>query len=548
MKYIYTYLCMLLLVLLACSNDSSNNKQGTDEPEEVPLPPITGAPLLWGFDNAGSELDNTITGELIDYFGFDLAIYHFHPQKSGNSAAIQNLGTFYSNKNVRLLLNLESANNDGSSFIDDNGFDWFNRPDGRHYFMFPEEVMNTLSNLPSGTGVMYDEAEHMQNRFRMEPSYFMKQDDAASLEVASETFTNRVREIADYYKRYGIDTYTEHVFPIQFHTFADGGLIPVSKILKESCIPAYIACSLGAAIQYGKPFWLSPDLWYYNEYPGHDADQYQSALLMAYHMGAEAIYTENIAYPGDNGLGGLVKMNGNMTTYTVTELGKVAKWFRWEYAPENPRSYRFTDLVPKVAIIRQEDACWGQSASWLEDQLFGVEGWKSNETTEAWLELWHLLSNGEISPHSICWHNDNVVTTPYTVFAPLDGVVVFDQKVEAKFLNGVELIFLTGIGVSEPTLNAVKDRVEQGAVCVALPHLVPDDVRHLTGDNGMLDSGLGKWVVTTSFLTNEVKNHVQAFLPQENYMRYRFGNTEVQFRPLNNNKDKITVSVQPINH
>lgn len=548
MKYIYTYLGVLLITFLACSNHSTENLPEPEGLGEATLPPITGTPLLWGYDDAGSELSHKVTEELIDYFGFDLAVCHYYPQKSGNSAAIQQLGNFYGNKNVRLILNLESANNDGSSFIDDNGFDWFNRPDGRHYFMFPDEVLNTLSTLPKGTGVMYDEAEHMQNRFRMEPPFFMKQDDAPTLNAASETFTQRMKEIADRYKQYGIDTYTEHVFPIQFHTFADAGLIPVSKILKESCIPAYIACSMGAAIQYGRPFWLTPDLWYYNDYPGHDADQYKSALLMAYHMGAEAIYTENIAYPGDKGIGGLVKMNKDMQTYAVTDLGKIAKWFRWEYAPETPRSYHFTELKPRVAIIRQEDACWGQAGSWLEDQLFGVEGWKSNDTTEAWLQLWHLLSNGEISSHSICWNNNTVAEAPYTVFAPLDGVVVFDQKVEGKFLKDVELIFLTGIGISEQTLNAVKERVDEGAVCVALPHLVPAGVHNTTGDNGILTSGQGKWVVTTSFLTSEVIDHVKPFLPADNYIRYQFGQTEVQFRPVNNNKDKITVSVQSINN
>ncbi len=541
MKYIYFFLLSIISIpLFGCSD---KNEQ---EDKEFIMPPVIGTPLLWGIDNAGSDLNYDAMDKAIDYFGFNLVVHHYTPLKSQNSDNLRALSNFYKKKNVRLILNLESANNDGSSFIDDNGFDWFNRPDGRHFFMFPDDVLETLATFPKGTGVMYDEAEHMQNRFRMDVPYFMKQDDASSLAEANKVFTLRMREIVDHYEKYGIDVYTEHVFPIQFHTFANAGVIPVSKVLKESCIPAYIACALGASIQYEKPFWLSPDLWFYNEYPGHNAEQYRSALLMAYHMGAEGIYTENLAYPGDFGKGGLILMDKNQKSYKVTKIGEVARWFRANYAPNNPRNYKHSELIPKVAIIRQEDACWGQAGSWLEDQLFGVENWKSTEETEAWLGIWNLLSNGNISSHSLCWNNNQVYATPYQVFFPLDGVVVFDENVTGKHLKNVELIFLTGIGISETTLNAVESLVKEGTICVSLPNLIPSRVKTQTGDNGILNDGKGKWIISKSFLTDEVKENIKPFLPQENYIRYQFGNKEIQFRPIGNNPDKVAVSIQSI--
>jgi len=512
------------------------------------LPPITGTPLAWGFDNAGYTPSTGVEAEILKDFGFDLVVYHVNPQESGNEFALKELSDFYKEHHAQWILNLESANWN-AAFSDDEGRDWYNHADGRHYFMFPDDVLESLSTLSHKPGIMYDEAEHMQNsrNYRVNIPFFLKEGDAQSLAEASEAFTHKAREIAEKYQRYGLEVYSEHVFPVQFHTLADAGFIPVSKVLKESNIPAYTACALGAAIQYDKPFWLTPDLWYRVNYPGHTAEEYRSSLLMAYHMGAEGIYTENLGYIGSEsgkGQGSLIKVDADGNGYEKTEWGEVAKWFRWEYAPEHPRSYSYRDLIPRVAIIRQEDACWGQSDSWLDDELFGMEGWHSTPPTEAWLEIWSLLSNGQINSNSISWHNSKVkAETPYQVFYPLDGVVVFDEKVGGEHLTHVELIFLTGIGISEATRRDVKARVEQGAVCVSLPGLAPAEIVAQTGNCGSVTDGQGKWIITESFLSNEVKQAVQSFLPEENTIRYQFGDTQVQFRPVGGDNDKIEVQV-----
>jgi hypothetical protein len=511
---------------------------------EKELPPVTGTPLVWGYDNAGFTPDTAMEADIIRDFGFDLAVYHYWPRSRGNDneTFLKGLSEFYEKHDVQWILNTERANWTGE-FVDGNGYDWYNRPDGRHYFMFPDHVLSFLSNLSHKPGIMYDEAGHMQNSRNHEEKkpYFIMEGDVQSLEDASDAFTQKAREIAEIYQNYGLEVYSEHVFPIQFHTLADAGFIPVSKVLKENNTPAYIACALGAAIQYDKPFWLTPDLWHRGTYPGHNVEEYKSSLLMAYHMGAEGIYTENLGYQGS-----LIKAAADGNSYQTTEWGEIAKWFRWEYVPENPRSYSYKDLIPKVAIIRQEDACWGQSDSYsfLEDELFGMEGWNSTPATEAWLEIWNLLSNGQIDKNSISWHNRAYSGVPYQVFYPLDGVVVFDEKVGGEHLNGLELIFLTGIGISESTLNDVKARVQQGAVCVSLPGLAPAEILSQTGNNGSVNDGQGEWIISESFLSNEVKLAVQDFLPQENYIRYQFGDTEVQFRPVAGNNDEIAVEVK----
>jgi hypothetical protein len=540
---------IILLFFFTCYQCSGNSPQPVIIEPGKEIPPITGTPLLWGVDDAGAYPNlipvSEVSQRIIKEFGFDLFVHHYSPVVSyaANATKLQNLHDFYSDLGVKWILNMESANWN-RSFVDEKGYDWYNRNDGRHYFQFPIEMLQLLSEMKNKPGLMYDEADHMQNGRNgttipgFDAPFFMSDETAGSLEDAAENFTKEVQKIVQQHEPYKLDIYTEHVFPIQYHTFARGGMIPVSKILKENVSPAYIATAIGAAIQYDKPFWLTPDLWHINSYPGHSVETYRSALLLAYHMGAEAIYTENLSYQGS-----LVYVNENGDNYRVTEYGKVAKWFRSDYAPKNPRNYTFKQLIPRVVIIRQEDACWGQSNSWLPDQLFGVNEWKSTPVTEAWLQIWHLLSRGKISYHSISWHNREVQKQPYQLLYPLDGVVVFDHQVRMPHIKDAELIFLTGLKVSEATLNDVKELVKQGVVCVTLPHLAPAEVIAKTGSNGVLTDGQGKWIVCESFLNLKGDPELDPFLPSGDYIRYQFGNTEVKFTPAGGDNNKIKVNI-----
>lgn len=566
LRFLYTSIMVITMAFGALFASCNKGTGEVDSPvitiPDGKLPPITGTPLKWGYDDAGSSTDrpdatSAVSKKLITEFGFDLVVHHYlpAPKYDVTNRYFQRLHDFYTDLGVNWILNLEVANNSTITFVDEKGVNWFNHPDGRRYFQIPEELLESLSFLENKPGIMYDEPEHVQNirhiihADRVDIPYMMSDAQAgASLGEAADNFTKQAKKIAELHAKYGLDVYTEHVFPIQFHTYARGGFIPVSKILKEGLSPAYIASALGAALQYDKPFWLTPDLWHLGTFPGHSVDTYRSALLLAYHMGAEAIYTENLSHNQNNkGGGGLILLNEARDNYKVTPYGEAALWFRKSYAPENPRHYTHKELKPRVAIIRQEDASWGQSNAALHPWLFGIKEWKSNATTEAWLQLWHLLSRGKISQHSISWHNRDVRPTPYQIFYPLDGVVVFDHHVRMPHLKDVELIFLTGIGVTQPTLNDVIEKVKQGATCVALPHLAPPEVRSRTGNNGTITEGKGRWIVTESFLGLTGSPHLEPFLPSDNHIRYRFGDTEVKFTPAGANNNKIEVSVKEIN-
>ena len=78
---------------------------------------------------------------------------------------------------------------------------------------------------------------------------------------------------------------------------------------------------------------------------------------------------------------------------------------------------------------------------------------------------------------------------------------------------------------------------------MSLPNLALAEIANHTGNNWSVTDGQGKWIVSESFLSDEVKQAVQSFLPEENYIRYRFGDTEVQFIPVDGDNDKIEVRV-----
>ena len=78
------------------------------------------------------------------------------------------------------------------------------------------------------------------------------------------------------------------------------------------------------------------------DYPGHSVEEYRSSLLLAYHMGADAIYKENLAYDGagkGKGQGGLILCT--LDSYLVTAYGEAAKWFFHDDVPNHPRDYTF---------------------------------------------------------------------------------------------------------------------------------------------------------------------------------------------------------------
>ncbi|MHB8860787.1 MAG: hypothetical protein ACYC6N_00175 [Pirellulaceae bacterium] len=514
-------------------------------------------PLRFGVDDAGLPRDLDTydwAARAFREMGFDLWVCHArlgNRTVAGYVDGFRRVDAWCAKNGVCWVWNLEGANWI-KTYVDDQGRDWFNRPDGRHYELIPDDVLAEMAKSTQLLGVEYDEPTHMQccrNRIAFPEGprppwmYDPKNDE---LPQASDRFTASVSEVASVYERHGIAIFTEHVFSDLLHNFARAGYTPAPKILKESWAPIAIATAMGAAIQYQKELWITPDLWGPAGYPAHSVEEYRSSLVLAYAMGANTIYTENLAWDNKNqGIGSLVLVTDEGADYRITDYGKVAGWFAHEFVPAHPRYYDFRQVRPRVAIVRQPDSCWGQATSWLPDTLFGSDSWPSTPTTEAWFKIWHLLTRGVVPADGINWNGGgSYIGRPHQLFCPLDGVVVFDHYANAEHLRGVDVIFLTGLGVSDATRDAIASCVQVGATCVALPHLMPERVRAVTGDNGLCADGAGRWIATTDFLSPHVRKNIVTILPAYDTIRYQFGETKVRLHTVEDDPDRLAVTVE----
>lgn len=537
-------------------------------------------PLRFGVDDAGGPHplhEFPQTAQLFKEFGFNLWVMHFLPPAGRYGTVEQHLkilqdqgiafedekvpkdlaavkryirrvDAWCDENKVAWIANLESANWI-ASYRDGLHREWYLQDDDRHFFRFPDDVLEELAASKTLLGLMFDEAEHMQNT--CDPDFakragiaglgrpFIYDPEGDTLEEAADKFYLAVKTEGQRYQDKGLRLFTEHVFPVLFHPFAKAGYTTAPKVLKESWSPLVIACAMGAAIQYDTELWITPDLWGMNGYPSHSPEAYRSALLLAYHLGADCIYTENLAYDHEKkGYGSLVHFTDE--GYTVTPHGEMTKWFIHDYVPENPRHYTFRELKPRVAIIRQPDACWGQDISWLPDTLFGHPDWQSTPATKAWFSIWHLLTRGVIPKEGLSWHCSIMAGKPQQVFAPLDGVVVYDHLVEKHLIENADALFLTGIGISPKTLHAVTECVRAGATCFTLASLAPERVYSKTGDNGLLSDDEGLWVVTTDFLADFVREAAVPLLPAPDTIEYQFGETKVTVQMEADNPNHIT--------
>ncbi len=527
----------------------------------VPQRDAADTPFRFGFDAPARFHQYGPGEEIIGELGFNFWNAYYHAlfadeELTGQTRVARHIdtigaiGDWCTHVGLDWTADLEQANG-VLHCHDEQGVDWFNRPDGRHYHLFPDPILDAFARSGRFLGLRYDEIEWMQigrHFYKGLDRHAFWNPENDRLDTASEAFTRVIQEIAAHHERHGVRLFTEHVFPVLLHCFARAGYTPAMKVLKENWAPPCLAIAIGAALQYNRPLWITPDLWGVRGYLDHSALEYEGVLKLAYHLGADAIYTECL-FPGSpDATDSLIRPEGN--GYSITPYGQAARRFIHEYVPANPRAYRFTDITPRVAIIRQPDTCWGQATSWTPDRLFGNDAWPSNAVTEAWLRLWHLLTNGAVHADALTWHADSYGHwhtgdggREHQSFCPLDGVVVFDHRVGEELLHDVEVIFLTGLGISEPTLAAVANRVNQGAVCVALPHLLPPTLPCANQADFTARDGAGWWVSTNDFLAPHARKAVRSILPEPHRIRYRFGQNEVRMRCGFADPDRIDVEI-----
>ncbi|MDT8390439.1 MAG: hypothetical protein RRC34_08030 [Lentisphaeria bacterium] len=169
------------------------------------------ARIRWGVDDAGTTgrlLTHPKSRELFREFGFNFWVMHYasRPEIEQNLNYIRSVDTWCQEANVRWVANLEGPNFI-KEFTDEEGRSWYNRPDGRHFHLFPDELLEAFGKSKQLWGLMYDEAAHMQNcrnKIAGLDAPWIFDPEGHTLESAAEGFTEAVREIERLHARYGM--------------------------------------------------------------------------------------------------------------------------------------------------------------------------------------------------------------------------------------------------------------------------------------------------------------------------------------------------------
>ena len=568
-------LIALLLGTLSCERSQQPPKNQAAV-SSVPKAGVStaGAYLRRKFGNRAWNLN--VYPEALDCLGVDFIDEHYCRVSTGGTyqenrtntlSQINDYIRFAQTRGSDFLWNLEISNfRERIEYRPGKNF--FESEPGLHYFKMPEEWLRELSKTKRFIGVTYDELEHMQ----LSSNRFMRRDcngdvpalvdtTGMSLEQAYDAIVDKAVKLRDYYGQYGALCNVEMVWPVMHHIFARAGWTLSPKLLKESWNPAVIAMALGAAIEYqakGANLWFSPDLWFRANYPGHSVNELRSALLAAHWVGADRVYVENFDHvytrrggphhPDAEGQFGSLVGFEDANSFTVTSYGRVFQWYARQYKDKHPRPYTWRHARCKIAIVRFPDSSWGGRGGEFRDRLLGAKDQPSTPTTEAWFEIWHLLSLGTIPNTGLSFNSHHTANLGPTFFCPMPEVLVFDHRIADQIpdfdFRGAEVIFLTGITVTDSTLALIEKRVKEGVTCIALPHLVPEHIERIfpraASKPVFVDSGKGRWIVTEDFAAKHVANAVREYLPKENEMRYIFGSRSLILkRDGSNDRTKV---------
>ena len=97
---------------------------------------------------------------------------------------------------------------------------------------------------------------------------------------------------------------------------------------------------------------------------------------------------------------------------------------------------------------------------------------------------------------------------PHDFFCPLKDVIVYDHLAGEKEMEGLKLVFLTGVLISDKTMKAVRKFVRKGGLCVSLISLAPAEY---AGKSGKISDGVGHWLFVNDFRSDEVRYAVTPF-------------------------------------
>ncbi|HQK93585.1 MAG TPA: hypothetical protein PLD23_08765 [Armatimonadota bacterium] len=487
------------------------------------LTPVAQCPGLQGIDL--EYVDQAALPFEIQDLGANFLQFHLNPKQLDNGefdeliALCQALGT-------RFALNNEWCNWTPESKAPD-GTDRFVAPGGCHRWDLEEPALRTAAATGLFEGVVYDEGEHMQlcrNAYAALPDTdhrkpYIVETTGMTLLEAYHSFTAATRQLVERNRALGARTIVESVFPALWEPMARAGVTLCPKLLKEDIHPVVLATALGAAKQYGADLWFSPDLWYTDRFPGHSVESYRAALELAYQAGVDHVYSEQIV--------AMCRVRGEV--YDVTGHGRALREFidRLRERPERPYAYR--DYAPEVAIIHFPDSDWGQASCYYWDTLYGAENLPPTAETAEWMQVWSLLTEGASDPRAVNTNSSVYPMGSWRFTMPCMPVAVYDHRVGDGPLEGVKTLFLAGLDLPRPTLEAVGRRVRAGAVCFAPRRQCPEGVAARAAALPMrVPDGRGSWIVVDGFAPEQLGEYLRLVPTTHEGMHLRFGEHAVR--------------------
>lgn len=479
----------------------------------------------------------TDNGRLIDF-----AVCHVEGQCYIRAQSIElahRLAEIFEEQDTDFITNFEYANWHEDCTAAD-GTQWADKSDGCHRVKLPDEFVKALSESKNFTGIMYDEFEHIiTNRNptiqiatklrKIIPAFpLSKERDAVK---QGELLKKQLTEYADSFKAQGAPAMLgEHVYPVLFHKFAESGITPNYKSLKENISNIAFSIAAGAAMQYNLPLYNCVDNWYMFTNPGHSAEEMYFNLKFAYLAGVDNAYVESLNVMTDS--------DG------ITEHGKKFRQFCEEYK-DKERDYSIRDYRPEIGIIHYDDGFWGQWYPILFKKcLFGNPKIKPDFRSYELFRIFNILSHGESCKNGLSWGRFSPwsLMNKHFSFASLNSTAVFDRNADRKVLDSLKLCFLCGIHISEKTLKEVQNCVkENGMTAVTTKRFAPDEIAsQAKGKICEIKDGNGKWIVIKSYRTGKLKEHVKDFIGKKGEMRLTFAGKDIVMK-INKDRDSFSV-------
>jgi hypothetical protein len=445
-----------------------------------------------------------------------------------------------------------------------------------HHYDPPDAVVKQSAAHANGAhflGVIFDEVEHIRllcADVYHTPLHLADNSKCDTFEEAYENTLAGYQKLKAKFDQLGAPrVVATHIWPVMLPIAARAGFVPCPKICKELYSPVTMSQGIGAALEYNRELWVDCDLWYWAAVPGHPPEEMRSNLLLAYWLGADAVYIEgagfNLLPAGHQGIPFSLMTQMNDDHYQLTPHGEVLRWFCREYVPHHPRAWTFRDIRPSIAMIRFEDTDYGQRLTGPTKNLYDCPNLHSTRDTEAWFGAWNLLTHGTtgtdgltaFKPSFAVAENEtlgrepgffpNYLTLPkttwrHTFFAPMNGAVVFDHLVGYDRLKDIPLLILTGVDVSDETMLAIHRCVSEGARCLAWgPLASKHGFEAWTSGTQIVNEGKGRFILTDDFDSPAVQAETKSLIGKPEEIRYRFADHDVVLRRVDANQVHVLV-------